>query len=143
LRRLCRHPHLHELLLDLQLVGADEEAETPASDAVQEPELQEVHPEESEQELRRQAGVDVALDPAPALERTAPEPGRKSRRAVGAFASSAFLIERGGRLEGVSKVAWFTIALTLVTPPLFFWLERAIGRRKPTALVTAPAVPTG
>ena len=63
--------------------------------------------------------------------------------AVGAFASSAFLVERGGRLEGVSKVAWFTIALTLVTPPLFFWLERAIGRRKPTVPVTAPAAPTG
>lgn len=62
--------------------------------------------------------------------------------AVGAFASSAFLVERGGRLEGVSDVAWFTIAITLLTPPLFFWLEAELRRRTPAPPVTAPASPT-
>ena len=56
--------------------------------------------------------------------------------ASGAFASSAFLLERNGRLEGVEDVAWFTIVMSLMTAPLFFWLEAGIRRR------TQPASPT-
>lgn len=63
--------------------------------------------------------------------------------AIGAFASSAFLVERAGRLEGVSKVAWFTILVTLLTPPLFFWLEGQIRRRPPEKRIIALVAPTG
>ncbi len=54
--------------------------------------------------------------------------------AAGAFASSAFLEERGGRLLGVASVAWFTIGLSLATAPLFFWLEGALRRRDAAAV---------
>lgn len=43
--------------------------------------------------------------------------------AFGAFASSAFLVERGGRLEGVPQLAMASIGAALLTPPLFYWLE--------------------